>query len=190
MNTLHLHWWIAAADWQDCLSAGYLMELQIRCILLRVWITHMPLHTNTLWNLQKNAAALKDGRVGSETQRLKRAEIEKKENSITMCFPPSWFFFFFWACSSFEVKLLNDSKVFCGHSKRRQRATQFLTTGNVCWITEAVKTVSLPFQVGDGCSCTAYKLSRAMTGNHYYACVSIWVTDHSIKAHILDLCAL
>lgn len=86
------------------------------------------------------------------------------------------------AGSSSEVKLFFLS--------RRVRATQFLTAGNLCWITEAVKTFSLPFQVGNGCSCTAYKLSQAMTGNHYYACISIWVTDHGIKAHSPDLCAL
>lgn len=28
-----------------------------------------------------------------------------------------------------------------------------------------------------------------MTGNHYYACISIWVTDHGIKAHSHDVCA-
>lgn len=147
-------------------------------------------HTSAIWNLKKNRSALNGGRVGSKILRLKNGR-EKKENSITHVFSFKMIFFFsFLPCSSFEVKLLNDSKVFFGHSKPRERATQFLTAGNVCWITEAVKTVSPPFQVGDGCSCTAYKLSRAMTGNHYYACVSIWVTDHSIKAHSLDLCAL
>lgn len=96
----------------------------------------------------------------------------------------------FFVRSSFEVKLLNDSKVFFRRSnpQRKQHSSELL--GTSVESPRLLKTVSLPFQVSDGCSFTAYKLSRAMTGNHYYAYVSIWVTDHSIKAHSPDLCAL
>lgn len=196
MNTPHFHWWIAAADWQDCLSAGCLMAFQLLCIPRRLWITHTDSHKHASKHKEsfKTAPHQITALLGQTTAR-KIVAINRKRKLNN----PSVFLqvAFSSRVHLSNLKLFNDSKVVCGHSKPHKRhtrarthTTQFLTAVNLSWITEAVKTVSLLFQVGDRCSCTAYKQSRAMTGNHYYSRVSIWVTDHSIKAHSSDLCIL